>query len=371
MAFYPIFLILITYVCIKLHNNNFRPIVWLWKPFHGHFAHLRRRWDSTASIINAFTTFLLLSFSKILFVSFTLLHYFHIYLNQYLPEKCVLYYDPTVECNTQEFITFMVIGLSVLAIFIGFPTSLLILYPTRLFRRFISCCGFRRWHALHMFVESFQGQYKDGTNGTRDFRMVSALFLVLRMLTMASFLYTSCFFHRNPLWISAGLQCILLVGASGMYAVLRPYKSNFRNNIDYLVLTLLAIFSAEVVLTVLHTGTSLAKYVLVTALLLGVPHMILILYVCYVLATKAGITQWFKRKYETLRKCMQATINAQKDIEAESDIDSLPDRLINPGEYEPVLPTTEEHATAESTHHDNEDQRKLTPVYIYTYGSIS
>ena len=34
VAFYPIFLILITYVCIKLHDNNFRPVVWLWKPFH-------------------------------------------------------------------------------------------------------------------------------------------------------------------------------------------------------------------------------------------------------------------------------------------------------------------------------------------------
>ena len=27
-----------------------------------------------------------------------------------------------------------------------------------------------------MFVESFHGQYKDETNGTRDFRMVSASF---------------------------------------------------------------------------------------------------------------------------------------------------------------------------------------------------
>ena len=32
--------------------------------------------------------------------------------------------------------------------------------------RGISCCGFWRWLALHIIVESFQGQYKDGTNGT-------------------------------------------------------------------------------------------------------------------------------------------------------------------------------------------------------------
>ena len=59
-AFYPICLIAITYTCIKLHNNNFRPLVWLWKPFHRHVVNIRRRcmWDSRASIINAFATYL-------------------------------------------------------------------------------------------------------------------------------------------------------------------------------------------------------------------------------------------------------------------------------------------------------------------------
>ena len=122
---------------------------------------------------------------------------------------------------------------------------------------------------------------------------------------------------------------------------------------------------------VFNAGASLPQYVLVTTLMLGVPHMVLILYICYVLGMKVEITQCLKRKYETLRKCVQATIHAQNNIEAESDTDSLPDRLINPGEYEPVLPTTEEHTTAESTDHDNEDPRRLSPVYIYTYGSIS
>ena len=189
VAFYPIFLILITYVCIKLHDDNFRPVIWLWKPFRRHFAHLRRSWDSTASIINAFTTFLLLAFSKILFVSFTLLYTIpirHNYID--IPNKCVLYYDSTVECHTHEYTTFSALAGCVLVIFIICPTILLILYPTRLFRKCVSCCGFRRWHALHMFVESFQGMYKDGNNGIRDFRMVSASFLILRISTLLLFL---------------------------------------------------------------------------------------------------------------------------------------------------------------------------------------
>ena len=164
VAFYPIILILLTYVCIKLHNNNFRPVVCLWKPFHKYVVHLRRRWDSTASIINTFTTFLLLSFSKMLFVSFTLLHTFPLRYNyRNISRKCALYYDSTVECHTQEYTIFAAVACCALVIFIFCPTILLILYPTKLFRKCVSCCGFRRWHALHMFVESFQGQYKDST----------------------------------------------------------------------------------------------------------------------------------------------------------------------------------------------------------------
>ena len=72
---------------------------------------------------------------------------------------------------------------------------------------------------------------------------------------------------------------------------------------------------------------------------------------------------------------MQATRptrEAEADVEAQSDTGSLPDRLVNPGEYEPVLPTTGEHTAAEHTENkktDNEKLRGLIPVY--TYGSIS
>ena len=355
---------MLTYVCIKLHDNNFRPVVWLWKPFHRHFAHFRRRWDSTASIINAFTTFLLLSFSKILFVSFTLLHTF---LERYdnTPNKCVLYYDSTVECHAVEYTIFSTIAVCVLAVFIACPTVLLIVYPTRLFRKCVSCCGFRRWHVLHMFAESFQGQYKDGTNGIRDFTMLSASFLILRILIL--FLFVN---HHRSISHTSMLQGAFIAAASCMHAITRPYKLNFMNNVDIVILFLLEI------LTFVTISSGLLAYLISgTTLLLLVPQMILIFYICHKLAVKIGITQCLKRIYKTFKRCVQAirpTSEADADVEAESDTSSLPDRLINPGEYEPVLPTTEEHTASELTESKepvNEELRKLTPVY--TYGSIS
>ena len=89
----------------------------------------------------------------ILFVSFTLLHTFpfHVRYNYGdIPNKCVLYYDSTVGCHTPEYTIFAAIAVCVLVIFIISSTILLILYPTKLLRKCVSCCGFRSWHALHV-----------------------------------------------------------------------------------------------------------------------------------------------------------------------------------------------------------------------------
>ena len=67
-AFYPFLLILLTWFCVELHGRNFRPIVCLWRPFHGCFACLRRGWNTKSDLIDVFASFFLLSYSKILYL---------------------------------------------------------------------------------------------------------------------------------------------------------------------------------------------------------------------------------------------------------------------------------------------------------------
>ena len=212
-----------------------------------------------------------------------------------------------------------------------------------------------------MFVESFQGQYKDGTSGTHDFRMVSTSFLILRIVILALFLN-----HHRLLSHTSLLQGAFIAGATCIHAITRPYKLNFMNNVDIVILFLLEIL-IFVTSTSLPPSLTYFIFILGTTLLLLIPHMILIFCVCHKLAKKIGITQCLKRMYNTLKRCNEVEPN----MEAESDTGSLPDRLINPGEYEPVLTTTEEHTNAELTEDKqqvNEEPRRLTPVY--TYGSI-
>ena len=141
------------------------------------------------------------------------------------------------------------------------------------------------------------------------------------------------------------------------------------NNVDIVMLFLLEI------LIFVSASSLITFFILGSTLLLLVPHMILIFYICHKLAKKIGITQCLKRMYKTLKTCIQTTrppSDDEVDVEAESDTASLPDRLINPGEYEPVLLTREEHSTAEPTEDKepvDEEPRSLIPVY--TYGSIN
>ena len=73
IAAYPIALIILTYTLVRLHYHNCTLVVWLWRPFISCFARCRRQWDIQNSLVDAFATFLLLSYVNFLSVSFDIL----------------------------------------------------------------------------------------------------------------------------------------------------------------------------------------------------------------------------------------------------------------------------------------------------------
>ena len=158
VAFYPLALIIVTYVFIELHAHNVRVIVWIWKPFHRCFARFRQQWDIRSSIIDAFATFLLLSNVKLLSVSFDLLIPIYVYNMNGSVVGIYLYYDASVEYFGKKHLPYAILALFVLLIFIIFPLLLLLLYPMRCFQQCLGRCGIR-WHALPIFIDSFQGCY--------------------------------------------------------------------------------------------------------------------------------------------------------------------------------------------------------------------
>ena len=215
-------------------------MVYSWKPFLHCFKCCKWKWNPKTSIIKTFATFVMLSYTKLLFTSANLLYGVQVYDHNgsIIQPSPVLYYDSKIVFFSKEHAPYIVIALSVL-ILTMVPPLLLLLYPTKTFKKTLECCGFRRWDVLHIFMDTFQGWYKDGTKGTRDFRWVSAMYLLLRIGFVGQCMATVLLQNINQLfWVLPG---IFFISLSLFYTVAQPYKIQWMNNIDGVVLAVLGI----------------------------------------------------------------------------------------------------------------------------------
>ena len=187
MGVYPLLLILITYVLIKLYDRHFTPLVTVWRPFATFVGLFRRNWDIKTSLVDAFITFLYLCSVKFMSVSFDLLAPVHVkQLDSAgnVTESWHLYYDATIPYFGKEHIPYAVLALSVLTLFVILPTLVLLLYPFACFQKVLNTLPIRQ-HVLHTFMDSFLGCYKDGTQpDTRDCRWFASFLFSSRFLVV-------------------------------------------------------------------------------------------------------------------------------------------------------------------------------------------
>ena len=80
---------------------------------------------------------------------------------------------------------------------------------------------------------------------------------------------------------------------------------------------------------------------------MGIPHAALVLCILYIVLKKIGSLQCMKGKCQ----CLLSMVCWKKHLLAEinnrhggQDTDSLPDRLVNPEEYEPLIPAVSQRA---------------------------
>ena len=235
IAFYPILLTFIIYLCVELHDRNFGIVVFLTIPVKRMFALFKRYWNPKTTILNTCITFILLAYSKFLFTSINLL--FSVRSSDsdgnVVPNSTVLLYDPTIKFFHSQHIPYAIFAFFIIVVFVLLPPLLLLLYPTRLFNKCLNCCGFRRWNILQVVVDIFQGWYKDGTEGTQDFRAVSALYFLLRIVLSCLYIVLIFFSHNPYGWYVIGLFHIFL---GVFFLVAKPYKKNWMNYIDGLLI---------------------------------------------------------------------------------------------------------------------------------------
>ena len=244
-AFYPFLLILLTWFCVELHGRNFRPIVWLWRPFHGCFVRLRRGWNTKSDLIDVFASFFLLSYSKILYLIMVTFDSEEI-RNYSLDGKKSYDYVLSADLTTltlkrsDNFMIFMAcFSVLLLLLFFILPVFLLFFYPTRIFRSLLSkCLSSRLLIFLNTFMEKFHCSYKDGLDGTRDMRSFSGIYFLLRIIVYSAEAFSRAIIKLDPDFARGFVFSV----AALIIALSRPYKRKHMNIMDYILLFHMATF---------------------------------------------------------------------------------------------------------------------------------
>ena len=276
---YPLTLILITYICIELHANNFKPIILLWKPFHKCFSRLRRAWDPKASIINAFSSFFLLTSSRTIYAAVRSLHTVKMY--EALPHnnliaRRVLY----VDLNASRTLP-LIYGITLIVLFL-FPTILFCIYPIKYIRVSVEyLLSLKSQNALRVFMDTFHGHCKDGTDGSRDFRAVSGLPMLVLLAVTSLQIFQSTSLDSLP---AIPLLCF---AASFFIASARPYKKTTINVVVSFMFGLTAFYLTVISHTFAeHKHVKALIFLLLICIL--VPHLVLISYISYKLLSRSN-----------------------------------------------------------------------------------
>ena len=316
VAVYPMLVMAIAYVLVELHGYGFRPVLYVWRPFHYFFARFRRQWDIQHSIMDAFVTFFILSTTKFLSVSFDILIPTRLYSPDGTPIGLYLYYDANVRYFHCHHLPYALLALTVLTVFILLPLTLLTLYPCRLFQKCLMKCKLHNT-TLISFVHTFQQYYKDGRSGTIDCCWFAGFYFVVQICNFLIYAltlnYISCLF----------LACFAILLAMFLLFV-QPYKKDyaFFNTGDVLVILLQAIITASVAfwsMTTMKDKRSISG----TSVLVGMSCYIPFLCLLIIIIHRIYKNKLFSAHHEIL--CPPCHRNISEDI--------IPDRVSHPNDY--------------------------------------
>ena len=221
----------------------------------------------------------------------------------------------------KDHLPYAILASLVLLVFNVLPLLLLLLYPCRCFQR---CLTHLRVDslALKIFMDAFQGCYKDGTTGTRDYRYFSAIYVGTRLLLLIIYTLTL----NTYSW---SLVSMVFAIVSILCTIFQPYKSPIYNLIDAIIFFATALwgFSIQAV-TVAQLEAphfTLFSYSL-TCLFGTVPLLYITGVFLHWLLCKKKVPQKILVKLHFINRSRIANLN------------TLPDRLINPDQYERLLP---------------------------------
>ena len=301
--------------------------------------------------VSVLATLILLSYAKILRTLITVLY--NTFLEYPTNNRSVWLYDANIEYLTGKHIPLFIVAVLVF-LFLFLPYTLLLLLGQWL--QALSHLRLFTWvnsARLKPFMDSYHAPYK------AKHRYWPGLLLMLRFVLLLVFAI-----EFNPqqdrsinllaILVGSGMLVVWAWISSGVYKnwCLNALEGSFALNLIILAASTMYIYhvshSEGLQLAIGYTSVSIAL-----ATFIGI--------LVFQLANVTGIIQYLKRAFAALKGC----IIPIRDGEIECDADSLPDRLINPDEYELVSQSSAVQTAAEPMESEL-NERRLTPVYTYS-----
>ena len=221
-AFLPLGLVSVVYVGLEANLQTVYGLRQIHRILHKLFSRLDRSASSTEPVIRVFATFILMSISLITYETHSLILTVSVYNSSGHVLKKVLFSDPSIETYTHQHMPYLVMALTLAFLFILCPAVLLIVYPTPLYTRLSHHISHRKQIVIKIFAETFQESFKDGLNGTRDFRM----FPGLAILSAALYIIAEAI---NSYGGTVGVSCLIcgfvILSLSLLIAWGRPCKT--------------------------------------------------------------------------------------------------------------------------------------------------
>ena len=174
-----IFLVILSLLLIELHARNCRIISIVWQPL----KYLLKKTNTTTitsdAVIQAFATFTLLSSTINMFTLYALIETVIVrFSNNSSSYKTVLYFDSSIEQFSSTHIYCLLIASLQCIIFVVLPSVMLLVYPTRIYKYFTKLISSRKQLAIMIFTEALNNCFKDGLNGTKDYRSFAGFMLL-------------------------------------------------------------------------------------------------------------------------------------------------------------------------------------------------
>ena len=203
------------------------------------------------------------------------------YVSEKKSTKSFLYLAGDVEYFGKDHFPYGLVALFFLITFTSLPAMLFFLYPCRWFQKFLNRINCN-YLTLRTFMDVFQGNYKDGTNNTRDYRFFSGVFFITRFIIVGSFLLLNSQFF----FMFIGIITLLWFTV----AIVRPQRQYKHYLLDCFSLMILSLIIFSLIGIGLQHENSIAQ--LISFGFLNIAFILPVLYV------SGSIGYWviFKRR---------------------------------------------------------------------------